>query len=1475
MRMRKTIRVVLLAAVLLGLLVSLVACGSTTSTTSSSSAVKITSLTVHSNHKGDYILGEDVDFSEIIVTASYSDGKTKQFTLYDDLLSDEDKAGFFIVGVHKVTVNYEGKQAVFQISVSNPNNVTLYCAQFFSDGGSPVDTMYAETIKAFRVPEKEGYTFVGWYTTVDKTGSKAIAPYTLKENTNFYAKWEDNRRCYVRFIDEGEILYQVEVVYGSPMSDIRIDDEEIFPDPEEKEGKIFKGWRVIGGGSDVITEDIRVTAVYETINFTIQIEYWDGEKLTKTAKTINYGSRFTMTDAEGNPLYTLPTIEGYTSRWVIYPKDSDKFIEFPENQDYVVVKEEFSIRAQHDINTYSVTIFNGIEEENQADADLKSGDIKSERIYFDSQQKTDFRVNYGSSFLLSNYTQTPYLKDPVSINGYNVCWCYVITTLTGEEWRNKDNKVWDEETQSFVLKEGDEVTSNYELYDRDGNYLCIVRNGDLYNIKGNVTVRAKYYKKDYTVRLQRRVGNRWVEIGTFTEKYRTDFQLYDPAKYAGSGMTTSAQVESYYLLNNVVRWSFDDDVFLDWRSLYYNGGNDDDWAIEWYTASSQDDEFLVDFTEKNNGLGSYEITKDLALYCKDIDLRRYTVTLFYGYDFAGNGAYVGGAYKYRQVYEEIPENEEIIRSNEREASIMRIYPEYDNKSVTYEFDNWYDFPYEPNGNGEKGTLANFESRTRNIVYYAHYKCETTYSVTINDRTQREKYVGTALDNKNFDVPYHTIEYTVQAGTLFTSDMIYKGIKLGENSFLSGQELYERASFMEAVLGLESGGSRSDPKGTITENYHAVVLRYDAGGNPSTALANARAELAIRQAAVETYRALLSALYTYDYTVNGELLDKELFMEIYTSPTDGYHALRRNAKDVENDIEVLTSYQEQLERAQQYYDENETGSDSYTVGSTTVKSGKYKRYSDSVRDLNAAYNKDISDPTEKVKFKFSGWYLDAEYTEPFDGDSRDLYFTFFASVDSFTGGRTYLDLYAKWADEEKGSEGLVFKAIYDQYGSIVGVVVVDYMTSAEYEVVSFAGCGYNNFDVSEYSVNFNDSELMPNSLGTNIDLQVPAGHGGLPTNPYPVLGIMANAFVRHGSDIKTIALPDGVVFFEEEALHDCYLTGISGSSNDTITIEDQRVLYQTAPVAGYYQKIDNVLTEIEIAGKTLIAYASKFATTASVDGTKVVIRSGIERIGNYAFYSANQLQQVKLNDQLIEIGEYAFKNSGICGTDADNNDTLILPDSLVSIGRDAFANCVGIRNVQVTGSSSLDVVGRGALTDTAWYNTKKGVIALNGLVLGVRDCSESDFDTDGGTGELVVVDGMHRYTDENGYGAIYYDETNGKSILRIDLYDTIRGIADYAFESQVDNGGSLNKKVTAAVVYISIDSELTAGVAQYAFLVCASLETVEITSRISGSATIDQTAFSGCGRPTVIVHKNLATLDSSWREETGWDLVLGG
>ena len=73
--------------------------------------------------------------------------------------------------------------------------------------------------------------------------------------------------------------------------------------------------------------------------------------------------------------------------------------------------------------------------------------------------------------------------------------------------------------------------------------------------------------------------------------------------------------------------------------------------------------------------------------------------------------------------------------------------------------------------------------------------------------------------------------------------------------------------------------------------------------------------------------------------------------------------------------------------------------------------------------------------------------------------------------------------------------------------------------------------------------------------------------------------------------------------------------------------------------------------------------------------KLVINDGITRIGNYAFYGLEELEEITWSNTLISIGEYAFYN---CVSLTE----FIAPSSLELVEWSAFEGCTSISNIKL-------------------------------------------------------------------------------------------------------------------------------------------------------------------------------------------------
>lgn len=1133
--------------------------------------------------------------------------------------------------------------------------------------------------------------------------------------------------------------------------------------------------------------------------------------------------------------------------------------------------------------------------------DLKKGVVRLERVSPGAGK--NFNQNYGGSFNLFGYvTDKLNLSAPLEVNGFTGDWCAVsedggrevwTKLLTGQVWNDEAEKFEGEEKTAWRLKSGETEIADVET-------------GVLENIRGEITIKPKYAPKIYDVNIHLPGETGGFRLARrFSVKYLTDFKLYDPDLYKLyypdlyedknfenaldvenfyleeiNRKTASWMIDAYWMLGeNGVEipddpdtsedernkfahlYSLDYDIESwksDWRRRYSH--RPEDWALSWYYDSSYNGDKIpfdpFDFDPDGNPeFGSFEVRdKPYDLYLKAVDRRRYYVEFRYDYDFE-NG-------QYKETWK--PPTTPIAFNAHIDppypSDIARKYEHYDNDSVLYEFDDWYDCPYVPDSDyvGDEFYAIKFDDpankRTRNTIYYAHYRCDTTYTVKIYDQTQSVAYNTDKADEngykgKNYDVDENGIIYTVKAGDEINSAMIFKNYSPASSIPLSGQTLYNEWKDLEYCF--PSGGGVSGIDRDLKTIYEKPVYnsffpenwadmteeeRIGIAKANKSALSNKIADLlAAKKSELENYTDLLSDIYGYSPDLGGE----ERYGADFKTEED-YIALRKEIYDLKADLAFVDGYDDKVAAAEGYKRKRD---ESWPDGPF------YKPYKDSEEHLNKAYGKDY--PDEK-RYTFAGWYDDKNYSSSKDSNF-DFSFRVFCDEDR----------YAKWVDQEKGSEGLVFRKIeIDDGERYIGYIVVDFMTADEYESSEYrdrerVGSPVEPYEYPRdpYDVNFNDVGLMPGSLGKskNIDLQIPADHIGKDGVARDVVGVCKRAFERHGCDIKTITLSGNVRFVEENAFSEwCpFLESIYATENDYISFDvDNGALYQ----------VNGDLV-------TLIAFPPK-------GGNEICeLRADTRRVGEGAFFGASELKRVVFNDGLESVGNRAFKGCGSLGiplSDDSPAEPLRLPDSLEKIGVEAFRDCGNIKSVEVSpGSSLLSFTGADAFAGTDFLETQAGIITLHGIVIGYRAGSDRDF-TKGENGENKTVpfidannNSVMCKTIRNGVNVCYYNDDN--ALLGIEIKEKIIAVADGALGSALDNNGKPveNDDELSSVGKIIIDGEKLKNVGQRSFSNCSALQEFKIEN-ITRDACVDPTAFDGCREGIKLLVPHGSELDVSWR-----------
>ena len=231
----------------------------------------------------------------------------------------------------------------------------------------------------------------------------------------------------------------------------------------------------------------------------------------------------------------------------------------------------------------------------------------------------------------------------------------------------------------------------------------------------------------------------------------------------------------------------------------------------------------------------------------------------------------------------------------------------------------------------------------------------------------------------------------------------------------------------------------------------------------------------------------------------------------------------------------------------------------------------------------------------------------------------------------------------------------------------------------------------------------------------------------------------------------------------------------------------------------------------------VTYNEYEGYSGNVEIPEVVTYESVEysvtSIGNYAFYSSNNLTSVTIPNSVTSIGENAFWFSGITSITIPNSVTSIkkntfqhcyhltsvtIGNGVKTIAKDAFSDCTGL--ITVTFGNSLTSIGEEAferctsLTSINIPNNVKTIVyrafaSCSGLTSitigsGVTSIGTYAFNQCSGITSITVDEGNSKYDSRNNCNAIIEKSTN-KLILgckNSTIPNGVTSIEDRAFDS---------------------------------------------------------------------------------------------
>lgn len=283
-----------------------------------------------------------------------------------------------------------------------------------------------------------------------------------------------------------------------------------------------------------------------------------------------------------------------------------------------------------------------------------------------------------------------------------------------------------------------------------------------------------------------------------------------------------------------------------------------------------------------------------------------------------------------------------------------------------------------------------------------------------------------------------------------------------------------------------------------------------------------------------------------------------------------------------------------------------------------------------------------------------------------------------------------------------------------------------------------------------------------------------------------------------SALKSIHLPATVTEIERNAFIYC-------KSLAAVTIEEGGEILKIGNTAFKGTKLSVTNINALIKNVTEISEYTYQETTSTVDedGT-LVIPEGITTIGREAFRKANGIKKIQFPMSLVSIESYAF-------SECSNLTEVVIPDGVISIGDSAFRGCASLKKVVVPSS----VVDLGNYAFISCFALEEADVACD---IGYR-----------------MFDGCGKLTN-------------------LTLGNTVTAIGEWAF-----NGCNSLERVVLPSSLTNVGEVPAIG--KEAFRDCKKLESVAFAENYS-QITIGESAFYGCiNLSKVVFPSNLVNMDA--------------
>ena len=398
-------------------------------------------------------------------------------------------------------------------------------------------------------------------------------------------------------------------------------------------------------------------------------------------------------------------------------------------------------------------------------------------------------------------------------------------------------------------------------------------------------------------------------------------------------------------------------------------------------------------------------------------------------------------------------------------------------------------------------------------------------------------------------------------------------------------------------------------------------------------------------------------------------------------------------------------------------------------------------------------------------------------------------------------------------------------------------------------VAESGVIVRGVNISASAEMYGDYEYEILDDGT-VEINKYTGEGGSVVIPSVIDGRKVTSIgkyaFRNNSSISSIKMPNSITHIGDWAFDKCSnLTNISLSDDLTeicysafsncsslvsITIPKNVVKISSAfsrctslesvivdPENNYFSSEDGVLFDKNKS--TLLLYP---AGRSQIEYT---IPDGVISVGSDAFENCVSLESITIPNSVTTIDSSAFMNCiGIS--------SIVIPSSVTSIGDCAFFGCFNLADIEIP--NSVTHIGGGAFENTAWLSKKQiddPFVIVNNILV----------DASYAFGNVVIPDGVTSISKSAFSHSKPSSVTIPGSIETIEAdifnYDGINDVTILDGVKRIDNAAFWYSTLTSITIPNSVES-----IGSYAFSTCFDLKSITIPSSVK---SIGDFAFENC------------------------------